>query len=248
MATELIKGGCRGRLFHQYCVCIYVKAICYLYQLSRVAVNATVMSQLSQSRKVYTAAALRSIKEFNVLTPPSLPAIQSLMSGVSVADRLNCASKPNIVYQALLMQHLGEINQCWILNSYAARQIAALGYQKVGNVPSRSEADQEIHSAVYWCYYIDRTLSALLLRSPSFPDMNVSPTELISTDTLSPYGPLIRILLDAAQIQGRLLALQSQDTPISHHHVLDDCRLLREKMEDIYPCLQSVCFTFFQAL
>ncbi|PWY69632.1 hypothetical protein BO94DRAFT_590416 [Aspergillus sclerotioniger CBS 115572] len=221
MATALIKGDCRGRLFHQYSVCIYVKAICYVFQLSRVAANATVKGQLFQSRKAYTAAALRSIKQFDILAPPSLSAIQSLISG------------------SLLMQQLGDINICWILNSYAARQIAALGYQKVGNVSSRSEAQQEIHSAVYWCYYIDRTLSALLLRSPSFPEMAVSATELISTDSPSPYDPLIRILLDAAQIQGQLLALQSQTAPVSHHHVLDECRLLREKMEDIYPRLQS---------
>ncbi|PYI09394.1 hypothetical protein BO78DRAFT_308323 [Aspergillus sclerotiicarbonarius CBS 121057] len=219
MATALIKGDCRGHLFHQYCVCIYVKAISYVYQLSRVAANATVKSQLSQSRKVYIAATLRSIKEFDILTPPSLPAIQSLISG------------------ALLMQQLGEINQCWVLNSYAARQIAALGYQKVRNVSTRSDADQEIHSAVYWCYYIDKTLSALLFRSPSFPDMAISPTELIVMEASSPYGPLIRLLLDLSQIQGRLLSVQSQNT--SHIHVLNDCRLLREKMEDILPRLQS---------
>ncbi|RAK97342.1 transcription factor domain-containing protein [Aspergillus ibericus CBS 121593] len=219
MATALMNGDCRGKLFHQYCVCIYVRALCHLYSLSRVAANATVKNQLYRSRKVYVAATLRSIKQFDILTPPSLPSIQSLISA------------------ALFMQHLGEINQCWTVNSYAARQIAALGYQKVHNVSNRSDTDQEIHSAVYWCYYIDRTLSALLFRPPSFPDMAISPTELIVLDTSSPYGPLIRLLLDLSQIQGRLLAIQFQNT--SQTHVLDDCRRLREKMEDILPHLQS---------
>ena len=87
MAVVLMKGACRGQLFHQYSICVYVKAITHLYHLSRVITSPVVKEQLNRSRHTYIAAASRSIEHFNILTSPSLASIQALIS--SVSNQLN---------------------------------------------------------------------------------------------------------------------------------------------------------------
>lgn len=138
------------------------------------------------------------------------------------------------------MQQLGDVKQCWALNSYAAQQIVALGYDRIRSIPARSQTEGEIHSAVYWCYYMDRTVSALLLRPTALPDLNVSPTELIASMQQSPYDPLIRILLDLAQIQGHLLAFSSHLKRADSRYILDTCNLIEERMHSISKDLESV--------
>ncbi|PLB44949.1 hypothetical protein P170DRAFT_450012 [Aspergillus steynii IBT 23096] len=221
MATALLQSDSRNQLFHQYCVCVYVKAIFHLYQVSRATDNPLIKSQLLQSKSAYTAAATRSIEQFNILQRPDIVTVQALISS------------------ALLMQHIGRLNQCWILTSYAARQISSLNYHKTCRVPATSELEQEIHSAVYWCYYLDRTLSSLLDRGPSLPDLEVSPTDLIQLDPSSPYDTLLSVILDVAQIQGRLHAISSCQESLSNSHALETCQLLESKMQAILPSLQS---------
>ncbi|KAL6236203.1 hypothetical protein BDW75DRAFT_229656 [Aspergillus navahoensis] len=79
-----------GRLFHQYSICVY--AIYRVFQISRVTDNLCIRRQLSQSWRIYTRAAIRSIRQFNLLQWPDLISIQSLIAS------------------ALLMQHLGRFN------------------------------------------------------------------------------------------------------------------------------------------
>lgn len=140
------------------------------------------------------------------------------------------------------MQHLGDVKQCWTLNSYAAQQIVALGYDRIRNVPARSQAEEEIHSAIYWCYYLDRTVSALLVRPTALPNLNVSPTQLITPMQQSPYDPLIRIILDLAQIQGHLLAFSSDLKRADSRYVLDTCNMIEESMHSISQDLRTVSF------
>ncbi|KAL4868691.1 hypothetical protein BDV12DRAFT_169235 [Aspergillus spectabilis] len=221
MATALLQGDVAppSILFHQYCVCIYVKAIVHLDKAFRTTENVAIKSQLSQSRSIYAAAASRSIQHFNLLSRPDLTTIQCLISG------------------ALLMQCLGRLNQCWVLNSYASQQITSLNYHKIRTIPANTDEDQEIYSAVYWCYYLDRTLSNLLGRPSSLPDLEVSPTDLIPSDLASPYDTVIRVLLDLAQIQEKLHAISCSNHE-SKHTVLETCLGLESKMESIFPRLQ----------
>lgn len=140
----------------------------------------------------------------------------------------------------MLMQHLGNTKQCWILNSYAAQQIVALGYHRIRSMPARSETEQEIHSAIYWCFYFDRTLSALLVRPTALPDLPFSPTDLIHSLDKLPYGALICSLFDLAQVQGQLLVLASDSSRTSTSSIRDTCGFLEEKMHSIFRDLQSV--------
>ncbi|KAL4784428.1 hypothetical protein BJX76DRAFT_219752 [Aspergillus varians] len=223
MATTLLQGDLEPheQLFHQYCVCVYVKAIIHLYHVSRSTDNTAIKGQLSQSRSVYIAAALNSIQHFNILSRPDLSTIQCMISS------------------ALLMQHLGRLNQCWILTSYAAQQITSLNYHRICRIPASTDQDQDIYSAVYWCYYLDRTLGSLLGRPPSLPSLQVSPTDLVPLASSSPYDALFRILLDLAQVQGELHEICSGSNHDSKGIILETCRQLESRMSDIHPKLQS---------
>lgn len=142
------------------------------------------------------------------------------------------------------MQHLGKPNQCWLFISYAARQITALNYHKSRRLSTDPDTEQEIHSVVYWCYYLDRTLSSLLCRPPSLPDLEVPPSELIVLDSLSPYNSLLRVLLDLAQVQGKLHAISCGGLNQSKTQALETCQLLESRMQAILPTLESVCSSF----
>ncbi|RAK75313.1 Zn(II)2Cys6 transcription factor [Aspergillus fijiensis CBS 313.89] len=223
MATPLLQDRCQleAKTFHQYCICIYVKAIFHIYQVSRSMNDLVLRKEMSESRSNYVAAAMRSIENFNILKPPDLLTIQSMMSS------------------ALLMQHLGRPHQCWLFVSYAARQITALNYHKIRRLPATSEVEQEIHSVVYWCYYLDQTLSSLLCRPSSLPDLEVSPTDLITLAPSSPYDSLLRVILDLAQVQGKLRAISCGNKIHPTDRTLETCQLLEAKMQAILPRLQA---------
>ncbi|KAL2822107.1 hypothetical protein BJX63DRAFT_417869 [Aspergillus granulosus] len=223
MAAALLQDdlSAETQLFHQYCVCIYAKAIRYLQQASRVTDDPVMRSQLVEARNTYLVAAIRSIEQFNILTRPSLSSIQALLSGASI------------------MQYLGRFNQCWVLISYAARQITSLNYYKINRVPATSDQEQEIHSVVYWCYYLDRTLSSLLYRPPSLPDLEVSPADLVVLDPASPYDTFLPIIVRLAQIQGELHTVSGGAGGIPDKKILDTCQHLESRMQSMLPTLQS---------
>ncbi|CAG8149530.1 unnamed protein product [Penicillium salamii] len=223
MATALLRdrSGLDDTSFHQYCVCIYVKAIFHLYQTSRLTDEAALRSELLKSKLTYVKAAMRSTEQFNILKPPSLLSIQSLLSS------------------AFLMQHLGRPYQCWLFVSYAARQITALNFHSIRRLPAPSDLEHEIYSAVYWCYYLDSTLSSLLCRPPSLPSLETSPSELILLPLSSPYNGLLHFLLDLAQIQRKLQEIPYDDRNGPNDRALETCQLLDTRMREILPRLQS---------
>ncbi|PYH86714.1 hypothetical protein BO82DRAFT_271971 [Aspergillus uvarum CBS 121591] len=212
--------------FHQYCVCIYVRAILHLYQVSRSLDDAFLRSELSKSRLTYVVAAMRSTEQFNILKPPDLLTIQSLLSS------------------ALLMQHMGRPYQCWLFVSYAARQITALNYHKIRRLPATSEKEQDIQDVVYWCYYLDQTLSSLLCRPPSLPDLAVSPTDLVVSAPSSPYDSMMRIVLDLAQVQGQLRTISCGSRNERNELALEICLSLEARMQAMLPRLQAVYSIF----
>lgn len=138
------------------------------------------------------------------------------------------------------MQHLGRPYQCWLFVSYAARQITALNFHSIRRLPAPSDLEHEIYSAVYWCYYLDSTLSSLLCRPPSLPSLETSPSELILLPLSSPYNGLLHFLLDLAQIQRKLQEIPYDDRNGPNDRALETCQLLDTRMREILPRLQSV--------
>lgn len=231
-----------GQVFYQYCICVYVKAIFHLFQKPRAYKDPHMKEQFLRSKKLYEISASRALNSLNFLNAPTLPFVQSLISAVWPAVHFHTSSCPLIPIQAFLMQYLGNMSHCWILNSYAARLIVALDYHEVRNPIGNSELDEEIHSAVYWCFYLDRTLSTLLCRPMSLPEPPIPPTYLVSDNQSLPYIPLVRILLELAQIQGELLDCgKAGDT----RQILASHSILQERMEAIHSRLESVSRYFF---
>lgn len=68
-----------------------------------------------------------------------------------------------------------------------------------------NETEEEIHACLYTCYYFDKTLSVLLLRPPSLPDLKVDPTQLIHMDPDLPTTPIIRGIVEFAHIKSTLV-------------------------------------------
>ncbi|KAJ5867686.1 hypothetical protein N7534_002239 [Penicillium rubens] len=207
-----------GQVFYQYCICVYVKAIFHLFRKPKAYKDPRINAQFLKSKKLYETYAFRALKRLNFLNAPTLPFIQSLISAAS------------------FMRYLGNMSQSWILNSYAARLITALGYHEIRSPLGISSLDEEIHSAVCWCFYLDRTLSTLLYRPLSLPEPRISPANLISTDQSTAHIPLIRILFDLAQVQGELLDCGNADNT---RQIIANHSRLQERMEAIHSTLQS---------
>ncbi|KAJ5596624.1 transcriptional regulator family: Fungal Specific TF [Penicillium hetheringtonii] len=218
MITVLVNDESRGQIFYQYCICIYVKAICHLAQMPRIYKNSTINRQFLKSKRLYESNAIHALKNLSFLGHPSLAFVQSLISAT------------------FLMQYTGNTSQAWVLNSYAARQIVTLKYHEIRGPVPRNDANEEIQSSLYWCYYHDRTLSALLRRPVSLPKPLLSPVDLIVPDKSLPHMPLVRILLELAQIQGELLDCGKASTT---REILDNHSKLQERMASIKSNLQS---------
>lgn len=135
------------------------------------------------------------------------------------------------------MQYLGNMSQAWVLNSYAARLIAGLNYHDTKTRNCDEDLEEEINNSVYWCFYLDRTLSSLLRRPPSLPELQGSASDLICWNNSLPHMPLIRILVDLAEIQGDL---SSSCKASDNRQILDNHSKLQERMNAIYSTLQSV--------
>lgn len=140
------------------------------------------------------------------------------------------------------MQYTGNMSQSWVLTSYAARQIVALKYHEIHGPIERSDQNEEIQSSLYWCYYLDRTLSALLLRPLSLPEPLISPADLIVPDRSLLHMPLIRIILELSQIQGDLLSCGKADDT---RQILANHSRLQERMDTIKSSLNAVSFESF---
>ena len=103
------------------------------------------------------------------------------------------------------MQYLGNMSRCWMFTALASRVIVSLNYHNITDVHARSDIEESIHACVYTCYYFDRTLSLLLLRPPSLPDLKVPPTQLIHLDPDLPTSALITGIVEYAELKSSLL-------------------------------------------
>lgn len=85
--------------------------------------------------------------------------------------------------------------------------IVSLNYHNITDVHAGSEIEKSIHACVYTCYYFDKTLSLLLLRPPSLPDLKVPPTQLIHIDPDLPTSAMIAGIVEYAELKNSLLTI-----------------------------------------
>jgi hypothetical protein len=103
------------------------------------------------------------------------------------------------------MQYLGNMSRCWMLTALASRMIVALNYHNITDICPRTEIEESIHSCVYTCYYFDKTLSLLLLRPPSLPDLKVRPVQLIHIDPDLPTSTMVKGMVEYSELKNALL-------------------------------------------
>lgn len=74
-----------------------------------------------------------------------------------------------------------------------------------------SDEENEIRRCIYYCYYMDKTLSMLLLRPPSLPQLPFNPADLVHTDPQLAVSMHVKILVKLARVQDVALSLVLKD-------------------------------------
>lgn len=103
------------------------------------------------------------------------------------------------------MRYLGNMTRSWMLISQASMMIVSLNYHNITDPSPRNEIEENIHDCVYTCYYFDKTLSLLLLRPPSLPDLKVKPTLLIHLDPDLPTSAMMKGIIEYSEVTSDLL-------------------------------------------
>ncbi|CAI7572907.1 unnamed protein product [Penicillium palitans] len=138
-------------------------------------------------KKRYEAAAIEILDQIPLAAEPNLLLLQSILSG------------------ARLMRYLGNMTRSWMLTAQASMIIVSLNYHNITDPCPRTEIEENIHSCVFTCYYFDKTLSLLLFRPPSLPDLKVRPTQLIHLDPDVPTSAMIKGIVEYAELKSDLL-------------------------------------------
>ena len=138
------------------------------------------------------------------------------------------------------MQYLGNMPRCWMFTAFASKVIVALNYHNITNTIPQNEKEEEIHSCVYTCYYFDTTLSLLLLRPPSLPELKVEPAQLIHLDPDIPTTPMIVGIVELSHIKTSLLQILLDTKEMEDMEKATFLSDLVVKAQRIYSNLQIV--------
>ncbi|CAI7591497.1 unnamed protein product [Penicillium pancosmium] len=187
MGLAIIERSESEQVLHLYRISVWVKALSCISKMAPLISSAPLRVHFRALKKQYEAAANEELDSISLTAVPSLPLLQALLSGKR------------------LMQYLGNMSRSWMFNALASRIIVALNYHNITDPVPHNDIEEEIHSCLYTCYYFDKTLSVLLLRPPSLPDLKVDPTQLIHLDPDLPTTPIIRGIVEFAHIKSTLV-------------------------------------------
>lgn len=205
MCLALMSGTVGRQTDLQYKLCVLYKATIFVSRWLRFSSPGGLSDCLAKSRKQYTAAFLESLSMIDFSRSPSLAMLQALLSGVGDPQSL-CRYVVNL-YQATLVQLLGDTTRSWHLTALASRVVVALGYHTSTSIGCDADEEIEIRRCLSWCYYMDKTLSMLLVRPTSLPVLASDPVDLLNTVSENPLSYKVRILVKLAQVQDISLSL-----------------------------------------
>ncbi|KAJ5336465.1 uncharacterized protein N7506_004487 [Penicillium brevicompactum] len=231
MGLAIIEGSECEQVLQHYRINVWVKAMGCISKLAPLIPSEPLKVHFRTLKKQFEAAATDLLNQIPLTAAPSLLLLQSLMSAVR------------------LMQYLGNMSRCWMFTALASRVIVSLNYHNITDVHARSDIEESIHACVYTCYYFDRTLSLLLLRPPSLPDLKVPPTQLIHLDPDLPTSALItgiveyaelkssllNILLDSKSIEDTEKATMLSDLVARAHTIHTNMQKVRQRQEKEFP-------------
>ncbi|KAE8406843.1 hypothetical protein BDV37DRAFT_242086 [Aspergillus pseudonomiae] len=187
MCLSLIEGKEDHHTLTCYRVCVYMKAAFLLCRLPKKDRSVPLRRRLEKSKKQYEREIHQALSEIDYLARPSLVLLQAFLSG------------------ALFMQNQGDMSRSWTLAALASRTLVSLNYHSIDSLRFIDETNRDIYGSLYTCYYLDKMLSVLLLRSPSLPRLKVKPADLVLLDPQFPLSASIKIMVEFAQIQEGVL-------------------------------------------
>ncbi|CAG8401221.1 unnamed protein product [Penicillium salamii] len=174
-----------------YRVCVYTKAFFCALKWFQVYRSPTIRRRLELSQRQYKAFALAALRRLHFLSPPSLSLVQALLSG------------------AMLMQYIGNMSRSWSLTAFAARILVSLNsHTAVSRRLLQAELNEDHGSCLYWCYYLDKVLSALFARQPSLPKLDFDPASLAPRGSSNPLQKIVVIMIEMAKVQEGILDMQ----------------------------------------
>ncbi|KAJ5288617.1 transcriptional regulator family: Fungal Specific TF [Penicillium angulare] len=189
MGLAILENSENEQILQLYRIVVWVKAISSISKLAPMISSHPLKMHFKTLKRQYEAAAMDELNSVPLTAPPSLTLLQALLSGKR------------------LMQYLGNMSRCWMFTAFASRVIVALNYHSITNTIPQNAKEEEIHACVYTCYYFDSTLSLLLLRPPSLPELKVEPAQLIHRDPELPTTAMIIGIVELAQVKGTLLKI-----------------------------------------
>ncbi|OQE38575.1 hypothetical protein PENCOP_c008G04280 [Penicillium coprophilum] len=187
MGLAIIEGTECEQVLQHYRMNVWVKAMGCISKMAPLVTSKPLRNHFRSLKKRYETAAIEILNQIPLAAEPSLLLLQSIMSATR------------------LMQYLGNMTRCWMLTALASRMVVSLNYHNITDTSPRTEIEENIHACVYTCYYFDKTLSLLLLRPPSLPDLKVRPTQLIHLDPDLPTSTMLTGIVEYSELKSALL-------------------------------------------
>lgn len=121
----------------------------------------------------------------------------------------------------------------------------ALGYHNLGGrLLEEDEHFSEIRYSVYWCYYLDKTLSMLLVKPPSLPSLNIEPVILVESKPVDPLYMKVKIFIRLARVQDGILGLLVKGDKLYEGQVPAVIPTLETELQAIWHDLCEVFVTY----
>ncbi|KAJ9486175.1 hypothetical protein VN97_g7164 [Penicillium thymicola] len=187
MGLAIIEGTECEQVLQHYRINVWVKAMGFISKMAPLLTSERLRDHFRSLKKKYEAAAVEILNQIPLAAEPSLLLLQSILSA------------------ARLMRYLGNMTRSWMLTSQASMMIVSLNYHNITDTIARTEIEENIHDCVYTCYFFDKTLSLLLLRPSSLPDLKVRPTQLVHLDPDLPTSAMIKGIVEYSELKGDLL-------------------------------------------
>ncbi|KAF2156893.1 hypothetical protein K461DRAFT_289264 [Myriangium duriaei CBS 260.36] len=140
--------------------------------------------------RTFSYLLLQALDALPILTPPSLPAVEALLTAAATTIGL---CKPSLA---------------WTLCSTAARMCQTLGYNRLAHNDSVSDPLFQRKVMVFWSIYVlDRNTSLRLGRAPALQDYDID-TPMLTSDKLYPSEvvTMVSFWVGCAGIQGKMCA------------------------------------------
>ncbi|KAJ5120047.1 transcriptional regulator family: Fungal Specific TF [Penicillium atrosanguineum] len=187
MGLAIIERTENETILQLYRITVWVKAICFISALAPMISSEPLKVHFRRLKKQYEVSAIDELNSIPLTAPPSLVLLQALLSGKR------------------LYQYLGNMSRCWMFTAVASRVLVALNYHNITDAEPQNDVEDDIHACVYTCYYFDKTLSLLLLRPQSLPDLKVEPAQLIHMDSGLPTTPMITAIVEFSHLKNTLV-------------------------------------------